>query len=63
MFLDDQRIEEGPVDPEKIWSAIRYLDPDQTHSAGGTAIMVALLALVILVCAVWGLLWLKVAEP
>ena len=65
MSFDDRRMEDERVDPEEIWSEIRYLDPDNTggNPVGDTATIVALVALVIIVCAVWGVLWLKVNEP
>jgi hypothetical protein len=65
MFLDDRRMEDEQVDPQEIWSAIRYLDPEEKdrNTVSNAATIVALLALVILVCAVWGVLWLKVSAP
>jgi hypothetical protein len=58
-------MENEQVDPEEIWSAIRYLDPDEkgTDNVGDTMTTVAWLALMIMVWAVWGLFWLKVRTP
>ena len=37
---------------QEIWSAIRYLDPDEKHSAGSGAVAITLLVLVLLICMV-----------
>jgi hypothetical protein len=66
MFCDDWSMEDEQVNPQEIWSAIRYLDPDDkdTDTVGHTATTVAFLALVIIAWALcWGLLWLKVRQP
>ena len=44
----DQMTEES----QEIWSAIRYLDPDEKHSAASAGAMVVLLALVLVICIV-----------
>jgi hypothetical protein len=58
-------MEDEQVDPEEVWSAIRYLDREEkdTDTVGDTATIVAVVALVIILYAVWGLLWLKLREP
>jgi hypothetical protein len=45
----------------EIWSAIRYLDPDEKEKsrAGNVAAVIALLALLFVVCGLWFVLWLK----
>lgn len=65
MLFDDRRMEDEQVDPEEVWSAIRYLDREEkdTDTVGDTATIVAVVALVIILYAVWGLLWLKLREP
>jgi hypothetical protein len=65
MFFDDRRMEDEQVDPEEIWSTIRYLDPDEKEPdiVGDTSTRMALLVLLIIIWAVWGMLWLKVREP
>lgn len=65
MFFEHRRMKDGQVEPEEILSAIRYLDPDKTDTdaVSDTVAIVALLAIVMIVCAMWGLLWLKVREP
>jgi hypothetical protein len=59
-------MEDEQVDPQDIWSAIQYLDPDEkdADTVGDTATTVPFLAVVIIAWAVsWGLLWVKVREP
>ena len=64
MFFDERPMKDKQVDAEEIWSAIRYLDPDERDTGSGDrATIAALFALVIMVCAMWGLLWLKVRQP
>ena len=36
----------------EIWSAIRYLDPDENHSATSAVAMIVVLVLALLVCIV-----------
>ena len=35
MFFDEPPMEDEQVDQEEVWSAIRYLDPDEQDSADG----------------------------
>jgi hypothetical protein len=60
-------MEDEKVDQQEVWSAIRYLDPDEKDKdkkgVGNTATIIAALALLFIVCAVWVLLWLRLAEP
>jgi hypothetical protein len=62
MLFDDHCVEDEELDPTKLWSVIRYLDPDEKsgEAVSETATVVAVFALVIIVCAVCGLFWLKV---
>jgi len=55
-------MKDGQVDEDKVWSAIRYLDPDEQarEKESNTAAIIAILALLGTVYAVWGLLWLLV---
>ena len=62
MLFDEQPTEEERVDQEEVWSAIRYLDPDEKDRdrAGHGASIIAVLALLTVVCAVGVLLWLRI---
>ena len=64
--MSDRRIKDEQVDPKEIWLAIRYLDPDKTDDGDTVrtkATIMTLFALVIMLCVLWGILWLKVREP
>jgi hypothetical protein len=58
-------MEDEKIDKEEVWSAIRYLDPDerQKDKEVNTATIIATLALLIIVGGVWVLLWLRVRQP
>jgi len=58
-------MEDEKIDREEIWSAIRYLDPDEQarDKEVNIATIIATLALLLIVGGVWGLLWLRVREP
>jgi len=47
------------IDKEEVWSAIRYLDPDEREKdkEAKAATIVAILALLLIVGGVWALLW------
>ena len=53
------------IDKEEVWSAIRYLDPDEREKDRevNTATIIAILALLLVVGGVWILLWLRVRQP
>jgi len=55
-------MEDEKLDQEKVWTTIRYLDPHERHKDREvkTATVIAVLALVLIVCAFWILLWLRV---
>jgi hypothetical protein len=62
MVSDERPMEHGQVDQEEAWAAIRYLDPnerDQDREAKSLTIVTAL-ALLLTVCAVLVVLWLRV---
>jgi hypothetical protein len=61
MLSDERPIEREQVDQEEVWSAIRYLDPDEQDKdrEAKSATIVAVLALLLTVCAVWVVLWLR----
>ena len=62
MLFDEQPMKDEQVDQEDVWSAIRYLDPeerDQDREAK-SATTIAALALLVMVCVVWVVLWLRV---
>jgi hypothetical protein len=58
-------MEDETIDKEEVWSAIRYLDPDEREKDKevNTATIIATLALLIIVGGVWVLLWLRVRQP
>jgi len=58
-------MEDEEIDKEEVWSAIRYLDPDQREmdKEANTATIIAILALLLIVGGVWALLWLRVRQP
>ena len=58
-------MEDETIDKEEVWSAIRYLDPDEREKDKevNTATIIATLALLIIVGSVWVLLWLRVRQP
>ena len=58
-------MEDEKIDKEDVWSAIRYLDPDEREKEKevNTATIIATLALLIIVGSVWVLLWLRVRQP
>jgi hypothetical protein len=58
-------MEDEKIDKEEVWSAIRYLDPDERKrdKEVNTATIIATLALLIIVGGVWVLLWLRVRQP
>lgn len=68
MPFDGRHMENEKVDQQEVWSAIRYLDPDEKdkdqskNEAGYTATTIAVLALLCIVWAVGALLWLRLAE-
>jgi hypothetical protein len=55
-------MEDEKIDKEEVWSAIRYLDPDEREKAGeaNTATIIATLALLLIVGGLWALLWRRV---
>jgi hypothetical protein len=61
MLFNEQRVEEEFVDQREVWSAIRYLDPDEKdkHERACIDSTAAVLALLIIVCAFGVLLWLR----
>jgi hypothetical protein len=58
--MEDEKIDKGDV-----WSAIRYLDPDEREKEKevNTATIITTLALLIIVGGIWVLLWLRVRQP
>ena len=63
MRFDEWPEEDEQVDKEEVWSAILYLDPDQRdvdHRKGKSATIIAVFALLLMVWAVWFVLWLRV---
>ena len=62
MLSDEPAMEDEQLDQEEIWSAIRYLDPDERDKdrEAKSATIIAVLAVLLTVCAVWVVLWLRV---
>jgi hypothetical protein len=58
-------MEDEKIDKEDVWSAIRYLDPDEREKEKevNTATIIATLALLIIVGGIWVLLWPRVRQP
>src|SRR5712692_4017197 len=58
-------MEDEKIDKEEVWSAIRYLDPDEGEKdkQANTATIIAILALLLMVGGVWALLWFRVRQP
>jgi hypothetical protein len=58
-------MEDEKLDEAEVWSAIRYLDPDEKNreKKGNAAAIVAILALLFIVGGRWVLLWLRVGLP
>ena len=58
-------MEDEKIAREEIWSAIRYLDPDEQEKDKevNTATIIATLALLLIVGGVWVLLWFRVRQP
>jgi len=59
------RMKDEKIDKEEVWSAIRYLDPDEREKdkEANAATIIAILALLLIVGGVWVLLWLEVRQP
>jgi len=55
MLSAERPMEREQVDQEEVWSAIRYLDPDERvkDREAKSATIIAILALLLTVCAVW----------
>src|SRR5260370_18995808 len=58
-------MEDEKIDKEEVWSAIRYLDPDEREKdkEANTATIIAILALLLIVGGGWVLLCLRVRQP
>ena len=58
-------MEDEKIDEEEVWSAIRYLDPDEREKdrETNTATAIAILAILFIVSGVWVLFWLRVRQP
>jgi len=58
-------MEDEKMGKEEVWSAIRYLDPDEGEKdkQANTATIIAILALLLMVGGVWALLWFRVRQP
>jgi len=62
MPFDEWPIQDEQVNDEEVWSAICYLDPDEQARVreSNVATVIAVLALLLIVCVVWVLIWLQV---
>ena len=65
MLSDERPIEREQVDQVEVWSAIRYLDPDEQDKdrEAKSATIISVSALLLTVCAVWVVLWLRIRGP
>jgi hypothetical protein len=57
-------MEDEKIDEEEIWSAIRYLDPDEKEKDKEAlrTTVIAILAILLVCSGVWVLLWLRVMQ-
>ena len=57
-------MEDEKMDKQEVWSAIRYLDPDEREmdKEANTATIIAILALLLTLGGFWVLLWLRVSQ-
>jgi hypothetical protein len=64
MLFDERPMEGEQVNQEEVWSAIRYLDPDEADKdrKANTATIIGVLALLFIVFAVWIVIWLRLQE-
>ena len=54
MIFDEQRREDEKTDQEQeVWSAIRYLDPDEEHKSADIAAIVAVVALLLIILVIF----------
>jgi len=62
MVSDERPMEHEKVDHEEVWLAIRYLDPDERDKdrKAKSATITAVLALLLTVCTVWVVLWMRI---
>ena len=58
-------MEDEKIDEEEIWSAIRYLDPDEQERDKEVRIasVIATVAFLLIVGGVWFVLWLRLRLP
>ena len=54
--------DEKTIDEADVWSAIRYLDPDEQRKEkeSNTATIIATVSLLLILGGVWLLLWLRI---
>jgi len=57
-------MEDEKMDKQEVWSAIRYLDPDEREmdKEANTATIIAIFALLLMLGGFWVLLWLRVSQ-
>jgi hypothetical protein len=54
MIFDERRREDEKTDQEQeVWSAIRYLDPDEEHKSADIAAIVAVGALLLIILVIF----------
>ena len=58
-------VEDEKIDKEGVWTAIRYLDPDEREKdkEANAATIFATLALLLVAGGFWLLLWFRVRQP
>jgi hypothetical protein len=57
-------MEDEKIDEAEVWSAIRYLDPDEQKKENEvtTTTIIATVAVLLILGAVWLLLWLRITQ-
>ena len=58
-------MEDEQIDEAEVWSAIRYLDPDEQEKdkEATTATIISILALLLIFGGVWVFVWLRIGQP
>ena len=65
MQFQNSLMEDEKIGKKEVWSAIRYLDPDERDKdkEANRASIIAILAVLLIVGSVWVLLWFRVRQP
>ena len=62
MLSDEESMQHEPLDQEEVWASIRYLDPDAADQdrEAKTARRIAVFALLLMLCGVCVVFWLRI---